>query len=253
MSRPKGPLPPRVYWFRRMLVLSVAMGLVVAVAQLLGSSTGDEPGATARVASGRPTGPASMAAPSSTDDARPGRDRQGDKASGADESSNSEGREDRKPKKTQTPPPEPTGPCDASDIVATPEVPGDAYAGGSVRFRVTLTTRESPACTWTVSPTTMVVKLVSGQDRIWSSQDCPAAVPSTEVVVRKDFTTDVDVVWRGQRSDSTCSRTTAWAQPGWYHVQAAAFGSEPSDVQFELEPPVRPTVTATPKKPKKQR
>ena len=114
-------------------------------------------------------------------------------------------------------------------------------------FRIKLTSVESPACTWRVSPEKLAVKLVSGSDRIWSSQDCPRAVPPVDVIVRQEEPAKVDVVWHGQRSDSTCSRTTAWAQPGWYHVQAAAFGGEPSDVQFELRPPVPATITPKPK------
>jgi hypothetical protein len=64
--------------------------------------------------------------------------------------------------------------------------------------------------------------------------------------VRKHHRTEVDLVWNGQRSDSTCSRTTLWAQPGFYHAEAAALGSEPTDVQFELRPAVAPTITASP-------
>ena len=84
-------------------------------------------------------------------------------------------------------------------------------------------------------------------DRIWSSQDCPAAVPQTDVVVRKDVPAKVDMGWRGQRSDSECTRQPAWALPGFYHVPTAAYGAEPTDVQFELRAPVAATKTAKPK------
>jgi hypothetical protein len=156
-------------------------------------------------------------------------------------------RERRKPKKTETPLAQPTGPCRSSDVVVTPKVRETARAGGVVHLRLKLTTIETPACTWTVSPESLVVKITSGEDRIWSSQDCPRAVPQTDVVVRKDVPAKVDMGWRGQRSDSVCSRQPAWALPGFYHVEAAAFGAEPTDVQFELQAPVAPTRTAKPK------
>ena len=57
---------------------------------------------------------------------------------------------------------------------------------------------------------------------------------------------EVSVAWNGQRSDSDCTRSTAWAEPGYYHVVAASFGAEPVDVQFELKSPVPRTITATP-------
>lgn len=244
-SRPSRPLPARVYWLRRAMVLTLAFGLVFGIAQLLDG--GAEPaGETARVV-GAATGELSRAAtPRATDDARPVRDR---KSVGSD-------REHKRDKptrtKTKAPLPEPSGPCAPSDIVATPKVKGTAYAGKNVTFRIRLTTQRTPACTWRVAPSALVVKLVSGSDRIWSSQDCARAIPKLDVVVRQEKAAKVDVVWRGQRSDSACSRTTAWAQPGWYHVQAAAFGAEPSDVQFELRSPVPETITPEPK-PEKQR
>lgn len=232
-ARPRRPLPARVYWVRRGLVLSVALGLVFGIAHLLGG-TGSEPaGEAAQVVGAAADGTPSKAQPLSTADAQPGKD----------------SRKRHKPKdaETKAPPPEPSGPCEASDVVATPKVKGTAYAGHRVTFRIKLTTVESPACTWRVSPSTLAVKLVSGADRIWSSQDCPTAVPTTDVVVRKDYPAKVDVHWRGRRSDSTCSPIPDWALPGWYHIEAAAFGAEPTDVQFELEWPVRKTITPTPK------
>jgi hypothetical protein len=115
-----------------------------------------------------------------------------------------------------------------------------------VVFTLTLTTRVSPACTWQVSPRALVVKVTSGSDRIWSTQECAAAVQKEPVVVRKDVATTVRVGWNGQRSDSDCSRSTPWAEPGYYHVVAAAYGADPVDVQFQLHRPVPRTITATP-------
>lgn len=232
-ARPRRPLPARVYWVRRGLVLSVALGLVFGIAHLLGG-TGSEPaGETAQVVGAAAEGSPSTVRPVSTSDAEPA----------------ARGGKRHRPKatKTETPLAEPSGPCVPSDVVATPKVKGTAYAGRRVTILLKLTTRESPACTWRVAPSSLAVKLVSGSDRIWSSQDCPTSVPTTDVVVRKDHAAKVDVRWHGQRSDSTCSRTTPWAQPGWYHVQAAAFGAEPVDVQFELRPPVPVTITPKPK------
>ena len=131
-------------------------------------------------------------------------------------------------------------------MVATPSVKGTAYAGHPVVFTMTLTTQVSEACTWDVSSRTMVVKVTSGTDRIWSTQECGGAVPKQSVVVRRDTPTTVAVGWNGQRSDTDCTRSTAWAEPGYYHVIAASFGADPIDVQFELKSPVPRTITATP-------
>lgn len=225
-----------------MLVLVVGLGLVFGFAQLLGVVT--DPGTDqARTvveipgASGTSSQP-----PSSTDPplgAHQDRDTRNDKA---------------KKKKDREPEPlaEPSGPCERSDLVLEPELVGPAYAGAVVRFRINVTTLESPACTWTASSSSLVVKLTSGTDRIWSSQECTEAIPALQIVPRKKVPATLDVRWHGRRSDETCSGLGEWALPGTYHIEAAAYGAEPSDSTFDLVLRERATVTSSPK-PEKDR
>lgn len=224
-----------MYWTRRVLVLAVAFGLVFAVARLIGTTGLSEPTAT-------PIG-STPSVSTTTAEPTPTSLPSGPTASSTPKS----GKGTKQPAASETPLAIPDGPCADDDIQVTPEVK-KAYAGQDVEISLAMTTIESAACTWRVMPTSVVVKLTSGDDRIWSTQDCPAAVPTEPVVLRHGEVTRVAVTWSGQRSaGGTCSRTTAWAMPGYYHVEAAALGSDPLDVQFELESPVRPTVTATPK------
>jgi hypothetical protein len=143
----------------------------------------------------------------------------------------------------------PDGPCVGSDVAVTPKVTG-AVAGRDVMIVLEVRTISAEACTWRVSPDALAISITSGSDRIWSSRACPRAVNGGEIVVRKDVTANVGVVWKqAKRSDETCSPRGGWALPGWYHVTAAALGGEPSDLQFELTAPTAITVTrtATPK------
>jgi hypothetical protein len=232
-TRRRRPLPRRVYWVRRLLVLAVAFGLVYGIAHLLGS------GGDATRPSARPVGAAaSSTAPTG---GRPLATAPADAPRTA-----ARNRTRAKAKPTPTPLATPSGPCADDDVVVTPSVRGAAYAGRPVTFAMTLTTRVAPACDWDVAAGSLAVRITSGSDRVWSTQDCVAAVPTQSVVVRKDHPVAVTVVWNGQRSDAECTRTTAWAEPGYYHVVAAAFGAEPTDVQFALLTPPRPTITATP-------
>ena len=229
VTRPRGPLPARVYWTRRLLLVVVAFALVFGIAHLLGSGGSGTPsarpvGADASTTSAAPTTGVTTPQASPT--------RTGSKNGTATP--------------TPTPLAEPTGPCAGSDVVATPSLKRTAYAGSSVVFTITLGTLVSPACTFDVSARSMVVKVTSGNDRIWSSQECVGAVPKQSVVVRRDQPVTVSVGWNGQRSDTDCTRSTAWAEPGFYHVVAASFGADPVDVQFELKSPVPQTITATP-------
>lgn len=225
----RGPLPARVYWTRRVMVLGTVFLLVFGIGRLLtggSDATSGEPTAVQAAATPSPSPTATVAVPATEER---GADRQREK----------------KQKKRDEPvllPPE--GPCDDEDIAVTPEVER-AVGGRTVMVVLELRTISAAACTWRVSPEAVTVKITSGDDDIWSSRQCPNAVPTRDVVVRSAVGTKVGVRWSGRRSDNECSRYTEWARPGWYHVAAAALAGEPSDMQFELEAPRRQVITQT--------
>lgn len=246
VSRPRGPLPARVYWFRRTLVLVLALALVYGLAHLLGGRSDSPQARPVQAAVGSTTSAAPEVGPAQPAPSnKPGKTAQTRKTGKAGKAGAKSGAR-ATPKPTPTPLAQPTGPCASDDVQASPKVVGTAYAGRPVTFKVRLHTTASPACYWKVNPRTLVVRLTSGSDRIWSTQDCPHAVPTERVVVRNDHFTPVEVTWHGQRSEGTCSRTTPWAEPGYYHVEAAALGSEPAEVQFALEQPQPETITPSP-------
>jgi hypothetical protein len=241
----RGPLPPGVYWRRRLAVISVALVVFLGVGKILdhgsdGSSddTAEQAGA---VTSTSPTATVSVAAP--TESAGKGKHGKGHgKGHG-------QGSAQATPTPTPTPTPvlpDPTGPCADDDVYITPSIA--APVGGSdITVMLNLQTRSSVACTWQLSPDTMRMNIVSGADQIWLSRQCPDAIPTQDVVVRLASVTQVPVVWDSRRSDSDCSDRTAWALPGFYHVHTAVLGGEPTDVQFELVAPTAATVTQTAK------
>lgn len=255
MSRlTRGPLPPRVYWFRRIMVFGTAVLLVVAIARLLGSGSdgsggadvaelaADGPSAGSTVtdsgtplASAGPTLPSTGTAESGAPDKRGKSSKSGRPAQAGEAEQTTEA-------PVLAPP---TGPCVGSDIAVTPEV-GAAVGGRDVTITLQLRTISAEACTWRVSPKTLTVNITSGSDDIWSSRDCPRAIARRDVVVRNAVTTEVSLVWQqAKRSGDGCTSDAGWAMPGWYHVAAAALGGEPSDVQFELVKPTAATVTVT--------
>ena len=223
----RGPLPPRVYWTRRLLLLATAFALVFGFAHWLGSgSDGSSPKA---VQADQPT---------ST------RTHQGGKHGTGPSRSRHHGTPVTPHHERTSAPPSPTGPCDDSDVSVVPTVP-DPVAGSDVKIKLDLHTLVSPACTWSVSPDTVTLKITSGSDLIWTSQQCPQAIPAQDVVLRRDATRIVTLAWNARRSDTGCPRTTEWALPGYYHLAAAALAGEPHDVQFRLGAPTAPEVTQT--------
>ncbi len=232
MGRARGRgrrLPARVYWVRRLAVLGTAALLVFATGRVLaGSSDGSDggtgnPGAVQAAATLSPSvtssGP-TILMPKGT----------------------------KRPKKSRPPKPtplaQPSGPCTPQDVVVTPEA-RSPIGGSDVVIALTFHTLVAAACTFDVSATSVTMNITSGHDDIWSTTQCPGAMPTTNLVVRRDVATYVYVTWNAKRSDATCSRLTDWAYPGWYHVEVAALGGEPADEQFELAAPQPATVTST--------
>ncbi|MFC4783150.1 hypothetical protein ACT8ZV_01650 [Nocardioides sp. MAHUQ-72] len=234
MSFTRGPLPARVYWRRRLLVLGTALLLVFAFARLLGagsdaSSDADE---AAQVAADRTT--------AATDPTGTATSTASDGSTGGSTGKPGKHHSSKAPVLA-----EPDGPCADSDIAVTPDVE-DAVAGRDVTIVLELRTIESEACTWQASRNSLTLKIWSGKDDIWTSRQCPRAIPTNDLVVRRDTSARVAVTWNGKRSDDECSRLTEWALPGFYHVEAAALAGEPDEVQFELETPTAPVITRTP-------
>lgn len=230
VTRPRGPLPARVYWTRRAAVLGVAFLMVFTLARVLGGGSdggdggSDQPDQAAPVA-GEPTG-------TTTGSDQTGKPRDG-KGEKKDDS-----KKPRKPELAQ-----PDGPCDVADLTIRANLSSVA-SSTDIRIPLKLTT-SVPACTFDVSQETVVVKITSGRDSIWSSQDCRGIELET-VVVRAEKPAWARLVWNGKRSGIACGRSAQWALPGWYHVSAAPLGGEPTDTMFELTPRKAERITQAP-------
>ncbi len=220
---PRRRLPARVYWVRRGLVAVLALLLVVGITKLIGTGS-DTPAAVDKAAPAAVTkvttsaaAPAGPVAPN---------------------------KKLLRQRAKQVPAlPAPDGVCLDDEITVLPSVP-KAAAGGEIEIQLQLFGTR-PACTFTVAPDTLVVKVSSGRDRIWSSQDCQKSITKGSVTVYSGTPATVPVTWNGRRSEPGCGTGTSWAMPGWYHVTAAAQGSTPTDVQFEVTLPDHPVVTKT--------
>jgi hypothetical protein len=249
----RGPLPPGVYWRRRLAVLSVALIVFLGVGKVLDLSSDGSSGGKAEQADApavtSPTATVSVPEPTKKGGQGKGHGKGNGKGNGKGKGhgQGNGGQVTAAPTPTATPTPvlpDPTGPCADDDVFITPSIPAP-IGGSDVTVVLNLQTRVSVACTWQLSASAMRLNIVSGADQIWLSRQCPKSIPTQDVVVRLASVTQVPVVWNAHRSDSECSDRTAWALPGFYHARAAVLGGEPTDVQFELLAPAAPTVTET--------
>jgi hypothetical protein len=228
LTRPRGPLPRRVYWTRRLLVLGVALLLVVGISRLLSTGGSGDPQQTAATVGGSPTATAdtspsaSVTADTTVTTAPVGK------------------------KRKKEPLPQPDGPCDPADLVVTPLV-REAHAGDPIKVVLRVTTHESPACTWQVSPADVFVTIADADATIWSSQQCPGVLPDEQIVPREEKAARTSFLWNGKASDASCSAATEWAVMGSYRIDAVARGAvQPQESTFVIGSPTRATVTRTP-------
>lgn len=129
---------------------------------------------------------------------------------------------------------EPDGPCAPGDVVVTPTIT-DAHAARPVTVELELTTESSPACTWDLDPDDVFVTIEDGTSTLWSSQDCPSALPSASTVPRSSTPDVVRFTWNAKESVPGCAVDTSWLFPGTYKVTAVARGSvDPVESLFTL-------------------
>lgn len=240
MLEPRGALPARVYWTRRGVVIGVALLFVYLFAHLLAGGGGSSSPASAHLSdhhaqassSPKPT-PSAVVTKTTSPNLNALTGKQG-KA----------GKHGKKNAHSAADLAAPSGPCNAAQMAAQPLVK-KAKAGNPVRIKLALTSPQA-ACTFDASGKSIAVKISSGSDGIWSSQDCHGVIGGGNVVVRSAQPAVVPVKWSGRRSQpGDCGPSNDWAQPGYYHVLAAVIGGNPTDTQFRLSVPPTPVITKT--------
>lgn len=198
LLHPVGGQPAWVYWARR-AVLVVALAALVGVGFLLfrppdAVNVPAVPAASATTPS-QPMTPGQTATPSGT------------------------------PSASESATPTPTGPvvCDQTNT-------GVALAGyqkvkqdGKQSFRVALTNGAGVPCVLDLKPANFSLTVVSGTDRIWTTDDCAKWVPSKKQTLKAQKAYEFAIEWGVNRSGAGCKQAKGLLQPGTY-VATALFG-----------------------------
>ena len=232
--RPTGPLPPRVYWTRR-VVLVVAVALVAGLIWFLVSGSG-----RADDSAGGPT--KQNSAPPETTSTTPADDSTttGSQSPRQQPQQKPERQQPTKPQRQQKPKraplAQPTGDCKPQDVDMKIDV-GDSAPGEPNTATLLLSSEKLAACTLSITPDTMTVRVTSGNDVIWSSDDCPDALRAQQVVAREDLPAAYQFRWNGLRSSENCQPVDAVPTTGGYWVEAAMIGGEPHRAYFDIKAP----------------
>jgi hypothetical protein len=182
---PVGPLPAATYWRRRLVLLAVLIGLVLLARSAIGG--GGEPSTPRTGASPTPKA-------STTHSATP------------------------KPKPTTA-----AGPTTCRDgalaLTVAPDA-GEHRAGAPVRFTVTVKNVSGTACRRDLGGGSLELVVRSGQDRIWSSDDCSTDRGSAVQLLRAGASLQTVVTWPGKRSARGCPTARPEARAGTYTARA---------------------------------
>jgi hypothetical protein len=203
---PRGPLPPAVYWRRRLLTLGV---VAVVLALLVRSCAGGGGGPAAlQQRSPSPTAPASV---------RPSASRTPSHAPSGTASPAAS------PTPSPTASPAPSGPpkpCAAADLALSAKADKQAYAAGQHPvLTIGIANKGRVACTRDVGQPAREIRVASGADRVWSSDDCSTGGASMVVTLQPGAAPmTFSVTWSRKRSAPGCPPGQPTAAAGTYRV-----------------------------------
>lgn len=106
--------------------------------------------------------------------------------------------------------------CPSGDLRPTLTGPKKVKATKSATFAVSLINGSSKSCYLKVTSANYTLTVVSGKDKIWSSEDCKAAVPAQSRRLASQKSLDWKITWNGQRSGSGCSKQRETPRAGYY-------------------------------------
>jgi hypothetical protein len=191
--QPLGPLPASTYWRRRLVLLVGVLVVLLLLAKACGGSPKKEPlgaagasptpsAAASRGASAGPSaGPSAAASPTA---------------------------------------PAVPQPCRDSVMQITVESDAQAYpTGGAPKLTLTVRNIGSAPCRRALGPGAIELLVFSGEDRIWSSNDCSQSKEQGIQTLPAGQARATTVQWSGKRTKPGC-QTGAPAQPGTYRVSA---------------------------------
>ncbi|GAA1426603.1 hypothetical protein GCM10009616_01600 [Microlunatus lacustris] len=226
---PVGPEPEETYWARRVAVLIALVAVVgLVVALVVNTSRGAAvsadpvpPPATSPTALDSPAAspsPSVSATPSPTSSAS---------ASASPSPTAS---------KSPRPEPTPSGPvaCPPKELRTTLTGKQRLKPEQKTTFTLSLINGSDQTCVVTVAPENFELKIYSGTDRIWSTDDCAKAVKKLSAKVNAEDAVEWTMTWDGQRSRPGCRTRPEVPRPGTYFVTAQLDGAKPVQLRMIL-------------------
>ena len=222
LLHPRGPLPPEVYWRRRLIVLGASLlALMFLFVQCTGGDTKKAASTSPTSGSASPKSSAkSPAKPSTKPSATPT-----GKAPAAATTSKAAAGPAASSKAAASPaapspsvaPAAPTA-CTVPGLQVSVKASGVSYGAGALPvFTMSIKNSGTTPCTRDLGTAAIEFVVTSGSDRIWSSDDCNKGTPKPTTLKPGEVRT-VPVTWNRKRSKAGDSCVGPAALPGNYRV-----------------------------------
>lgn len=252
---PTGPEPARTYWVRRGVLLAVvlllALGVVFAVASLTKAAVATAPPpplppaasqeqSTSPSVGGGPSTPISAPTSSVGSSSRPSASASSSASSAAKPSASTGAQRSASGSASATAKPSPTTTvvgtpdCRPADLRVTLKGDRSLSPGQNTTFRLSLVNGGERTCLVSVTDKNFGLKIYSGKDRIWSSQDCAKRLDAFDKKLAAKGDVTWKMTWDGERSvkGKTCQRGTDTPLAGTYWATAQLKGADPVQLRM---------------------
>lgn len=216
LLHPRGPLPPETYWRRRAIVAVAAIALIFLVVQCAFGGGGGKDAKKKKASS------SSSASESTSSTAKPTA-KPTTSTSSPQPSTSPKPSTPAKAKPTPTPTasaPATPQPCQPPSLKVSVKTGSATYAAGvSPVITMTITNSGAAPCVRDLGPGAIELKITSGADRIWSSDDCVKDTAKKLTVLKAGEVKPIPVTWNRKRSTATGDCIGADAKSGNYRVE----------------------------------
>ena len=212
MLTPRGPLPQKVYWRRRMFLAAFAVLAVVTAGVVVLGGGSDE--VDPRLTGAGPVPSASPTAPPATDT-----------TTATDASTVAAGTSAGASSSAPSAADQPVQPCAAGAVTIAAATDAASYpVGASPALRIVLTNVSAAPCTADLSDQQIELFVYFGEARIWGSHDCNIEPGTAVQTLPVGQAVTREIVWTGLSSVPGCTATRQRAVAGTYTLRPTLSG-----------------------------
>ena len=235
---PVGPEEPKTYWVRRAIVVgAVVLALIVMIAAIVSQTSSGSVVAQPTPSASDPSPPAAttptyIPTPSATPTPTPAESTKG--KAGASPSTKAKGK--AKPSTKPSAPATKAAPvaCPAGDLRATLTGKQRLRPEQASSFTISLINGSDASCDLDVTSDNFELKIYSGQDRIWSTDDCAKLVKTVSKKLAEEQAVEWKITWDGRRSRAECRQRPEIPKVGTYFATAQFKGAKPVQLRMVL-------------------